>query len=97
MFVLVMDRRTPDWFVTIHATRAEAEQAICDYARTGWIDMYGPGGGWTGDVNGYPRAIPDCIDWLRAGDEYVKLFRADPGAGLGEEIVLAPAAEESAA
>jgi hypothetical protein len=96
MFILVRDGCTgaSGWCVTLHANREGAEKKIQEYARTGWVEMYGEEGGWHGekDVNGYPTTIADCIEWLAGGCEYMHLFRAYLGGGLGEEVVLQPSA-----
>jgi hypothetical protein len=93
MFVLIMDRET-DWYVTLHATSAEAKEAVHEYARAGWVEkQQRDQAQMTGEEaqipeEEMPRTTADCIEWLEAGGEHVKLFQADPGAGLGEEILL---------
>jgi hypothetical protein len=88
MFIVVMDHGYR-WTVSLHATRAEAEQEIQNHVREQWIILKKEEGGW-------PKATADCIDWLDAGDEHTKVFTADPGAGCGEEIVFGDPAQDAA-
>jgi hypothetical protein len=86
MFVLIMDH-IGRWSVTIHTTRAEAEQEIKKYAREGWVGKCKYDDEWP-DNSAWPTTLAGCIKWLADGGEYVKLFRAELGGGLGEEIKL---------
>jgi hypothetical protein len=94
MFILVMDRSGgASWYVTIHANRAEAEQAIKKYARWGFSEKCEMDDEWPD--NEWPETLADCIKWLAAGGEHVHLFRAERGGGLGEEVILVEAKTDS--
>lgn len=81
MFVLIIEHDHAEWDVTLHASRAEAEQAIRDFAREEFTLVYG-------DEVMLPSEVADCVEFLATGHEYVKVFEVVLGGGPGEEVAF---------